>query len=129
MKRTDFLRQLLAGSFLLFVPRTTTAASRTEIKLSSPYIAGFQYYQGTEIENKLQQNKLLTLKREPTNEYDKYAVEVYCHHTKLGYLPREENRVIARMMDQGIEVKARITKYNPDKSPYRRVKVVVFNEI
>ena len=39
-----------------------------------------------------------------------------------------ENRVIARMMDQGIEVKARITKYNPDKSPYRRVKVVVFNE-
>ena len=77
MKRTDFLRQLLAGSFLLFVPRTTTAASRTEIKLSSPYIAGFQYYQGTEIENKLQQDKLLTLKREPTNEYDKYAVEVY----------------------------------------------------
>jgi hypothetical protein len=126
MKRIDFLKQLIAGSALLFLPKPETAKRVSEIKLSSPYIAGFQYYQGPE--TFLSVNDMLSLKREPHNPHDCYAVEVFRNDVKLGYLPREENKVIARMMDQGMTIKAKIEKIKPDEHPYRRVKVYIFYE-
>lgn len=126
MNRIDFLKSFFAGSALLFLPRTGGEKLVREIRLSSPYVAGFQYYQGLEIEPQLQEDNLLTLKREPTNPYDCYAVEVYQNEAKLGYLPRAENKVIARLMDQGIAVKAKIEKIKPEEEPYRRIKAKIF---
>lgn len=128
MKRIDFLKQLIAGSALLFLPNPETAKRVSEIRLSSPYIAGFQYYHGPEIEALLNVDDILSMKREPHNPHDCYAVEVFRNDVKLGYLPREENKVIARMMDQGMTVKARIIKIKPEEHPYRRVKAEVFYE-
>lgn len=71
---------------------------------------------------------MLSLKREPQNPHDSYDVEVFRNDVKLGYLPREENKVIARMMDQGIEAKAIILKINPEVHAYRKVKMKVFYE-
>ncbi|MBW8327321.1 MAG: HIRAN domain-containing protein [Prolixibacteraceae bacterium] len=126
MKRIDFLKQLIAGSALLFLPKQETAKQVNEIRLSSPYIAGFQHYHGSEIEALLRVNDMLSLKREPINPHDCYAVEVFWNDVKLGYPPREENKVIARMMDQGITVKAKIIKIKPEEHPYRRIKAEVF---
>ncbi len=126
MNRIDFLKNFFAGSALLFLPKTGVEKPVCEIRLSSPYVAGFQYYQGPDIEPQLQENNLLMLKREPTNPYDCYAVEVYQNDAKLGYLPRAENKVIARLMDQGVAVKAKIEKIKPEEQPYRRIKAKVF---
>ena len=126
MKRIDFLKSLFAGSTLLFLPKTVMDNPAHEIRLSSPYLAGFQYYQGPEIETQLRENNLLTLKREPTNPHDCYAIEVFQDNVKLGYLPRNENKVIARMMDQGVTVKARILEVDPEVYAYRKVKMNVF---
>jgi hypothetical protein len=76
----------------------------------------------------LKENDSLTLKRKPQNSHDCYAIEVYFGNNKLGYLPREENKVIARMMDQGMTLKGRIIKIKPEEHPYRRVKTDVFYE-
>lgn len=132
MNRIDFLKQLLLGGALLFVPKPSSEnvpKETREIRLSSPYIAGFQYYQGLELEQMLKENDGLILKREPQNTHDCYAIEVFTDSNKLGYLPREENKVIARMMDQGITVKGRIVKVNPEASPYRKVKMKLFYEV
>jgi hypothetical protein len=132
MNRIDFLKQILLGGALLFVPKHSSEngpKATREIRLSSPYIAGFQYYQGLKLGQVLKENDSLTLKREPQNMHDCYAIEVYNGSNKLGYLPREENKVIARMMDQGMTVKARIIKIKPEEHPYRRVKVNVFYEM
>lgn len=128
MNRIDFLKSLFAGSTLLFLPKTGIEKPAREIRLSSPYLAGFQYYQGLEMEPQLRENNLLTLKREPTNPHDCYAIEVFQNNAKLGYLPREENKVIARLMDQGVSVKAWIVKIKPEEHPSRRMKVKVFYE-
>ena len=128
MNRIDFLKSLFAGSTLLFLPKTGIEKPAREIRLSSPYLAGFQYYQGLEMEPQLRENNLLTLKREPTNPHDCYAIEVFQNNAKLGYLPREENKVIARLMDQGVAVKARILKVAPEVYAYRKVKMNVFYE-
>ena len=45
---------------------------------------------------------LLTLRREPENAYDRWAVEVYTPGgRKVGYMTRYKNETIARMMDNG----------------------------
>lgn len=63
-------------------------------------IAGIKYY----IDEKLSINEhdTLILKREPDNEYDKYAIIVYSsNNEKLGYIPRKNNKIFARLMDAG----------------------------
>jgi len=132
MNRIDFLKQLLLGGssiFLLGSHVEKKAAGKREVRLTSRYIAGFQYYRGAEIENQLRVNDSLILKREAENRHDCYAVEVYHGSNKLGYLPREENRVVARMMDQNIEVKGRIIKINPESEEWHRVKMKVYYEM
>ena len=128
MNRIDFLKSFFAGSALLFLPKTGVEKPVREIRLSSPYVAGFQYYQGAEVEPQLRENDMLTLKRESTNPHDCYAIEVFQNNAKLGYLPRVENKVIARLMDQGIAVKARILKIDPEEFASRKVKIKVFYE-
>lgn len=132
MNRIDFLKQLLLGGALLFVPKSSSGnlpKETSEIRLSAPYIAGFQYYEGVEVEQMLKENDSLILKRESQNTHDCYAIEVFCGNNKLGYLPREENKVIARMMDQGVTLKARIRNIDPDAHPFRRVKISVYSEM
>jgi len=131
MNRIDFLKQLLVSGtsiFLLGRRIGNKVVEKKEIRLTSKYIAGFQFYRGVDIEKQLKENDGLILKREPENRHDCYAVEVYHGEEKLGYLPREENRVVARMMDQKINVKGRITKINPDSPLWHRVKMKVYYE-
>jgi len=134
MNRLDFLRQMVVGGASIFLLGRQTGNKAEEkkevreIRLASKYIAGFQFYHGVDKERQLRENDGLTLKREPGNRHDCYAVEVYSGDDKLGYLPREENRVVARMMDQKITVKGRITKINPDSPLWHRVKMKVYYE-
>lgn len=132
MKRIDFFKHIVLGgvSLLFFKPSegNTTKGVR-EIRLSSPCIAGFQYYHGPEVENQLREGDQLSLKREPQNQYDQYAVEVYLEREKLGYLPRKENKIIARMMDQGVNVGGRIMKINSGSMSYHKVMIDVFYKV
>jgi len=132
MNRIDFFKQLFLGfaSLLLFRKSWGNVPNkRCEIRLCSPFIAGFQYYDGFETGHLLRINDRLSLKREPTNPHDCYAIEVFQGEAKLGYLPRHENKVVARMMDQGVSVKARIVDIDHEASYYNRIKMKVFYEI
>jgi len=82
-----------------------------------------------ECERFLEEGFALRLIRQQENPYDFCAVEVYHDNHKLGYLPRSDNRIIARMMDQGIRVKALIRSIDPREHPFRRVRIRVFSEI
>ena len=132
MKRIEFFKQMLLAGGFLFIPKPSSEnepKETSEIRLCCPYIAGFQYYKGADIEHFLKENDHLSLKRQAQNPHDCYAIEVYREGAKLGYLPRKENKIVARMMDQGINVKARIIKIDQEAHPYRRVKVKVFYEV
>ena len=55
-----------------------------------------------ELEAGLKENELLVFKREPDNKHDKLAIMIF--DTKgqlLGYVPRDRNEVVARLMDAG----------------------------
>ena len=132
MNRIDFFKRLFAGGAAVIAAKYAGAAVREakkDIYLDSVYIAGFQYYKGTALENGLKENEILSLKRQVENPHDYFAVEVYCGEQKLGYLPRADNKIIARMMDQGVNMKAVIRKIEQEAHPFRRVKVRVYSEM
>lgn len=50
-------------------------------------------------------NDSLELVREPDNKYDKYAIKVLTSKgEKIGYIPRDNNKIFARMLDAGKEL-------------------------
>jgi hypothetical protein len=57
----------------------------------------------------------LALQREPDNTLDALAIEVFWlavagERVKLGYVPRKHNLVLARLMDAGKELTARLSR-------------------
>lgn len=48
----------------------------------------------------LKPGKPVLLVREPRNQYDPCAIAVYIDGEKVGYIPRNQNRVIASFIDQ-----------------------------
>ena len=55
-----------------------------------------------EVEAKLKKGQPLDLKREPDNQYDDFAIAIYNGQgEKLGYIPRDRNEMLARLMDAG----------------------------
>lgn len=74
---------------------------------------GSRYYDCLDLiaAGKVQKNQRLVLRREPDNEYDECAIEVYTlTGDKLGYVPKNHNRVIAALMDQHCKIDAVIVR-------------------
>ncbi|WP_319482094.1 HIRAN domain-containing protein [uncultured Draconibacterium sp.] len=131
MNRIDFLKRIFLSGASVLVAKYAGAKLTTqtsEVYLNSPYIAGFQYYNGAEIESFLKVGDNLSLQRDAKNQHDYFAVEVHYKNRKLGFLPRTDNKIIARMMDQGEKLNAKIRSIDPDAHPFSRVQVRVYLE-
>ena len=62
-----------------------------------------------EVEPQLQLEEELLLRREPENLYDPWAILILRQdQTKLGYVPRGENLILARLLDAGKNLLARL---------------------
>ncbi len=73
-----------------------------EIFLLECKIAGTSFLKLKEIEPNLNPEDLLIMNRETENKYDPLAVMILTQQgEKLGYIPKEKNEVIARLMDAG----------------------------
>jgi len=92
------------------------------IVLQDSPLAGFQYHAGKSVWPQLKVGDALTLVREPDNPYDARAVRVDWQGRKLGYVPRRENADVARLMDRGQVLAARITRLAEVRDPWSRVR-------
>ena len=73
-------------------------------------LAGFVYYDGQAVWDQMKTGDRLTLVREPANPHDSNAVRLEWQGRMLGYVPRRDNQDLARQMDHGARVEARITE-------------------
>ena len=90
-------------------------------------IAGFSYYEGTIAFQKLKIGTKLILKPEPTNIYDKKAVEIYYKSLKLGYLPKCDNKSIATLLKNWINpFTVRVQTIYKQKYPENQIGVILF---
>lgn len=74
-----------------------------DIFLFDTYVAGTMHVEGMdELEPRLAIGDRLSFFREPDNPYDKKAIVIRTREgTKVGYVPRRDNAVFARLMDAG----------------------------
>jgi hypothetical protein len=92
------------------------------ILLQDSPLAGFQYHAGKMLWPQMQVGDALTLIREPGNPHDAKAVRVEWQGYKIGYVPRRENTDVARFMDGGQALVARITRLAEVRDPWSRVR-------
>lgn len=86
-----------------------------EIYLITTCIAGTAYIYDTSVFDEVVVDGELQLKREPDNEFDKYAILVLNKSgRKLGYVPRRDNMIIARLMDAGKQMKVTVKNIEKD---------------
>ena len=105
LARASGLLWLLTAA-LLAAAQTTTA----RIVIQDSPLAGFKYYDGRDVWNELRVGEALRLVREPANPHDPNAIRVEWNGRMLGYVPRRDNSHLARQMDQGAAIDARITE-------------------
>ncbi len=75
---------------------------RREIFILEIVVAGTSYCNEIEkAEPLIISEKVLTMKREPNNEFDKFAIALYCDSIRIGYVPASMNLVCSRLMDAG----------------------------
>lgn len=127
MKRIQFITRLmgLTGSSL-FIPKLISLLTRRKtFILYEGWIAGYIYYDGEKVEERLEAGQPLELRREPENEHDEKAIEIYCGGYKLGYVSRIDNSILARLLDEGAAIEAEIAEVALGAPQWERVKVRV----
>jgi hypothetical protein len=72
------------------------------------YVAGTSFRKIDAIEPQLDKKVRLDMKREPKNEHNDFAIGLWFNDTKVGYLPRDKNETVARLMDGGKQFYATI---------------------
>lgn len=110
---------------LLLALHPACAAEVRIIVQRSP-LAGFQYYDGKVLWDNMRIGDGLTLVREPQNPHDANAVRVEWKGQPLGYVPRRDNSDVARQMDRGAPVQARIVNLKEARNPWQRVEFEIF---
>ncbi|MBR4544728.1 MAG: HIRAN domain-containing protein [Oscillibacter sp.] len=83
-----------------------------DIFLFDTYVAGTSHVEGImELEPHLKEGDRLDFFREPDNPYDEQAIVIRnADGVKIGYVPRKDNVVFARLMDAGKLLFSRISK-------------------
>jgi hypothetical protein len=79
-----------------------------EILVLECLAAGTSFRKLDNVQDELKETVQLEMKREGDNEFDNFAVALWFQNTKVGYIPKEKNEVLARLMDAGKQFYATI---------------------
>jgi hypothetical protein len=122
------IRGLFSFELSLVLPRLfwqKAPAATAVYELERFHIAGFQFHEGPELIEDLQVGAELHLVREPENRHDARAVAIHFGAAHVGYVPRECNRTIAQLLDQGAPLFCLITDVDPVADPWHAVEVAI----
>ncbi len=128
MKRADFSPIRIGGVSIALLgvlgcpPAAALAQPVTaRIVVQSSPLAGFRHYEAPNLWEEVHIGDELALVREPGNPHDRNAVRVDWRGYKLGYVPRAQNEAVARQLDRGAPLIARISRIQHTRAPNRRI--------
>ncbi len=120
-------RAALLACLAVALPGSSWGAhSDNRMILQTSPLAGFQHHAGGALFALMRVGDMLELRREADNPYDPRAVRVYWHGAQIGYAPRVDNVDLARLMDRGVRVEARILHLQEAKDPWKRVLLEIY---
>ena len=114
----------LAFALLCSVPLiscTASAEPNAHIVVQHSALAGFRYYAGRALWSEMRPGDPLTLVREPGNPHDAHAVRVEWRGQTIGYVARGDNKHLARQLDHGVRLEARVTRLDKSRNGRNRV--------
>lgn len=126
MNRTTFIKNLI-GLFGVGALPKALVKQYQKVYLLQCFVRGFRFHQGPKLLEQMTVGQLLELQREPQNEHDACAIALYCGPHMIGYIPREENEILSRLMDaQLVELLAEITHIEPKAQAWEHVAIAVY---
>lgn len=86
-------------------------------RIFNTFVAGYRYSNPISIHYKIAKNQEVFLVREPDNKYDKYAIALYVlidnkEREKLGYIAKQENYILSKLLDNKYSLKGYICGLN-----------------
>ncbi len=99
---------MLALALLFGVPARADEAVVHLVVRNSP-LAGFLYNDGRLLWDHMRAGDALRLVHERDNPFDADAIRLEWNGRRVGYVPRRENSDLARQLDAGTVLEARIT--------------------
>ena len=94
---------------------------------TSFYVAGFSYYQGAFLFSEMKIGSLIEIVDDTENKFDDYAVELRFKGEKIGYIPKDRNQEISKIIRSGYNIfEAVIQQLSPEEHPEHQVRVAVF---
>jgi hypothetical protein len=108
----------LAGSIPASAADVLVAVQRSPL-------AGFRHYDAPAFWREMKAGDRLELVREPENPYDAGAIRVEWRGVKLGYVPRRDNAAVARQMDRGAALEARVAAVRENRNRSVRIEFEV----
>jgi hypothetical protein len=118
---------LLLSAGLLAASACAAAADiRAELLLQTSLAAGLAHHEAKAVWDRLKVGDPLELVREPSNVHDPNAVRVDWNRRALGYIPRGENEPVARQLDRGNRLEARIAAMGQYRNHRRKLSVDIF---
>lgn len=100
-------RALLASAFAVLAPGSAPTGRTAILDFA---VAGGWYRGLGQAKRDMAPGDLLRLVAEPDNPHDAHAVAVWRGDLMLGYLPREANEPIARLLVSGAHVEAEVSR-------------------
>jgi hypothetical protein len=120
-------RSILLAAVLLVASASVGAAdTRAELLLQTSLAAGLAHHEAKAVWDRLKLGDPLELVREPDNAHDPNAVRVEWNRHALGYVPRSENEPVARQLDRGNRLEARIAALGHYRNHRRKLSVDIF---
>ena len=91
-------------------------------------ISGFQYWDGALVLDRLKPGYSVQLRKEPDNPHDPNAIAIFFEATKLGYVPANQNEMLATMLFYGHKdiFEARVIMVDREAAPWNQVRVGLY---
>jgi len=116
---------LLHGGGVLIIPKSFNR----QIFLFESYIAGTSYIENMDkLAEKIEIGTRVSFYREASNEYDEKAIKVELNDgSKIGYIPKADNSVFARLMDAGKLLFGKV-KEKEKKGNWYNIRIYIYLE-
>jgi len=101
-------------------------AQTSEILVQTSLTAGLAHHDAKAVWEQIKPGDALVLTREADNAHDANAVRVEWKGHVLGYLPRTDNAAVARQLDRGNRLQARVARLGQYRNHRRRLEVEVY---
>jgi len=91
------------------------------------FVRGFCFYDGKALLPQMRRGDSLQLIREPQNKFDSNAIALHYANRKIGFIPRESNDVISKLMDSRLlRIEGEIVRVQPKADSWEQVQVAVY---